>query len=142
MADDVSRRGLLELGIGAALATPALTMAVPARAQRREPDSVGVAVVGLGKLSQGQILPALKRRKGEGQKTVIVRNSAMTHPELSGYHGLASTSIICGGVNWTMRTLEQIVRYTTIAFVLPGWAKGLSPLEVWCCRRRGGPRLS
>lgn len=55
---------MLELGIGAALAVPALTSAGAARAQTRDKDSVGVAVVGLGKLSEGQILPALKRTKG------------------------------------------------------------------------------
>ena len=64
MTNDVSRRGVLGMSLGAALAAPALTMAGDAQAQPRDRDSVGVAVVGLGKLSQGQILPALKRTKG------------------------------------------------------------------------------
>jgi glucose-fructose oxidoreductase len=64
MTSDVSRRGVLELGIGAALATPALAAARGAPTVQRGRDSVGVAVVGLGKLSQEQILPALKRTKG------------------------------------------------------------------------------
>lgn len=64
MTIDVSRRRVLELGVGAALATPALAAAGGAPVARRDRDSVGVAVVGLGKLSQEQILPALKRTKG------------------------------------------------------------------------------
>lgn len=64
MINDISRRGVLEMGLGAALAAPALTVTWNAQAQRRDRDSVGVAVVGLGKLSQEEILPALKRTKG------------------------------------------------------------------------------
>ena len=64
MTNGVSRRGVLGIGVGAALAAPALTVAQVAQGQRRDSDSVGVAVVGLGKLSQGQILPALKRARG------------------------------------------------------------------------------
>ena len=64
MTSDVSRRRVLELGVGAALATPALATARDAPAVQRDRDSVGIAVVGLGKLSQEQILPALKRTKG------------------------------------------------------------------------------
>ena len=48
MTDDISRRGLLGLGLAAA-ALPALG--------RAQGDGVGFAVVGLGKLSLGQIVP-------------------------------------------------------------------------------------
>ena len=64
MTSEVSRRGMLGLGVGATLAIPAMTRAQRSLPPHREQDSVGVAVVGLGKLSEGQILPALKRTKG------------------------------------------------------------------------------
>ena len=64
MTNNVSRRGVLGVGVGAAVAVSTATMAQEALMQPRERDSVGVAVVGLGKLSQGQILPALKRTSG------------------------------------------------------------------------------
>lgn len=64
MDDAMTRRGMMGLGVGAALALPALgALADPAQAQPKPPGSVGVAVVGLGKLSLGQILPALKRTR-------------------------------------------------------------------------------
>jgi len=54
MTEPISRRGLIGLGLGA-VALPALS---PARAAG--PDGVGVAIVGLGKLSLGQIVPGLR----------------------------------------------------------------------------------
>ncbi|WP_419814190.1 Gfo/Idh/MocA family protein [Glacieibacterium sp.] len=67
MTGEISRRGVIELGMGAALAVPGLAsrgLAAVPQARRRSPDSIGIAVVGLGVLSQGQILPALKKTRG------------------------------------------------------------------------------
>jgi glucose-fructose oxidoreductase len=58
MIDEVSRRGLLGLGVAAAGAGVLPAKAAPTRAHAR--DKVGFAVVGLGKLSLGQILPGFR----------------------------------------------------------------------------------
>jgi glucose-fructose oxidoreductase len=54
MKDEISRRGLIGLGLGAA-ALPAI-----GRAAAAEGEGVGFAVVGLGKLSLGQIVPGFR----------------------------------------------------------------------------------
>ncbi len=68
MGEDLSRRGVIGLGVGAALALGAETAraqgaAATGAAARRAPDSVGVAIVGIGLLSAGQLLPALTKTK-------------------------------------------------------------------------------
>jgi glucose-fructose oxidoreductase len=57
--NDVSRRGAIGLGLAGVMAAPAL--AGEAAAQADKP--VGFAIVGLGKLSQGQLLPGLTKTK-------------------------------------------------------------------------------
>jgi glucose-fructose oxidoreductase len=59
MTDPLSRRGLIQLGLGSAAAG----MLAPAEAQTRAApagEGVGFAVVGLGKLSLGQIVPGFR----------------------------------------------------------------------------------
>lgn len=61
MNEPLSRRGLIQLGLGSAAAgmlAPATAQGAPA--PRREGDGVGFAVVGLGKLSLGQIVPGFR----------------------------------------------------------------------------------
>jgi predicted dehydrogenase len=53
MTEKISRRGLIGLGVGAAM-LPALARAEP------HGDGVGFAIVGLGKLSLGQLVPAFR----------------------------------------------------------------------------------
>lgn len=57
----LSRRGLIELGIGAGTAA---AIAAPARAALPDEEKLGFAIVGIGKLSQGQLIPGLRRAKG------------------------------------------------------------------------------
>lgn len=63
MPDKLSRRALIELAAGATVATAASTSA---RAAPALPDDqkLGVAIVGIGKLSQGQLIPGLRTAKG------------------------------------------------------------------------------
>ena len=61
MNDELSRRGVIGLGVGAALSLSALSKAQSGG--ERAADSVGVAIVGIGLLSAGQLLPALRKTK-------------------------------------------------------------------------------
>ena len=58
MTDDISRRALLGIGLGASIALPAAGQGQ--RASAPSEDGVGFAVVGLGKLSLGQIVPGFR----------------------------------------------------------------------------------
>ena len=71
MPNSISRRTLMELGLaGASVAMAGAAIGQPAPAPEPEgpplPDGekIGFAVVGLGKLSQGQIIPGLKKARG------------------------------------------------------------------------------
>ncbi|GAA0318557.1 Gfo/Idh/MocA family oxidoreductase [Sphingomonas oligophenolica] len=71
MPNSISRRTLIELGLaGASAALAGTALAEPAPFPEPQlpplPDSekIGFAVVGLGKLSQGQIIPGLKGARG------------------------------------------------------------------------------
>src|SRR4051812_12305105 len=61
MTEPLSRRGLIQLGLGSAAAGMlAPAAAQPAIERRGEGDDIGFAVVGLGKLSLGQIVPGFR----------------------------------------------------------------------------------
>ncbi len=92
MKDPMSRRGVLELGLGATLAVPALAMAGEAVAAERAHGSIGVAVVGLGKLSQGQILPALKRTRGV-HLAALVSGHPDKAQKLAAEYGLSNKAV-------------------------------------------------
>jgi len=62
MTDEISRRGVIGLGVGAAVSMSALARAQAGGGPRAK-DSVGVAIVGIGLLSSGQLLPALTKTK-------------------------------------------------------------------------------
>ncbi|MCW3846461.1 Gfo/Idh/MocA family oxidoreductase [Sphingomonas sp. LB-2] len=69
MADSskLSRRALIELAAGATVATAASAKAASnAKGEPPLPDDqkLGVAIVGIGKLSQGQLIPGLRNTKG------------------------------------------------------------------------------
>jgi len=91
--NDVTRRGAMGLGLAAALTIPAAaSFAADARAQPKAPGSVGVAVVGLGKLSLGQILPALKRTKN-AHLAALVSGKPDKAKKLAAEFGLPDTAV-------------------------------------------------
>ena len=72
MANRISRRDLIGVVGASALAAPAVTQAAASKAESvAEGDKIGFAVVGLGKLSLGQIIPGLKVAKGAKLAAVV-----------------------------------------------------------------------
>jgi glucose-fructose oxidoreductase len=86
----LSRRDLLQLG-AAASTVLAAAPALAAPAQPRTPDSVGVAVVGLGKLSQGEILPALRSTRA-AHLAALVSGDPAKAARLAAEHGLPASA--------------------------------------------------
>jgi len=67
MGEGISRRTLIELGMAggaAAMLGRAEAAPAPLRPELPEDEKLGFAVVGIGKLSQGQIIPGLRKAKG------------------------------------------------------------------------------
>ncbi|GAA4777937.1 Gfo/Idh/MocA family oxidoreductase [Stakelama sediminis] len=65
MSGDFSRRTVLGIGTGAALAAGAMVRAAPLQQPvKKRSDSLGIALVGIGLLTEGQLLPGLTRTKG------------------------------------------------------------------------------
>ena len=89
MNDDVSRRALLGLGLAAASAGFMPAKAAPARQQAR--DKVGFAVVGLGKLSLGQILPGFRNCKS-AELTALVSGDPQKAAKLAAEQHLPTES--------------------------------------------------
>lgn len=79
MPNSISRRTLIELGLagasaaiaGSALAEPALVPEPQDSPPLPDSEKIGFAVVGLGKLSLGQIIPGLKTAKGAKLVAVV-----------------------------------------------------------------------
>ena len=100
MANTISRRGLIELGVaGASAALPlgGSAQAAPAPAPRPGkpyPDSekLGFAVVGLGKLSQGQIIPGFKNARGAKLAAVVSGHPDKAH-RIAAENGLPADAI-------------------------------------------------
>jgi len=108
---DVTRRGVMELGLGAALAMPAVAaFAGDARAQQKAPDSIGYAVVGLGKLSLGQILPALKKTRN-AHLAAVVSGSPEKAKKAAAEFGLPDTAI------YTYDTFDSIAKNPAVQVV-------------------------
>jgi len=63
MPDTLSRRALIELAAGATLATATAAQATGAP-PLPDDQKLGVAIVGIGRLSQGQLIPGLRNAKG------------------------------------------------------------------------------
>jgi predicted dehydrogenase len=90
MSEELSRRGVIGLGVGAALSMGAL-----ARAQSGGPrarDSVGVAIVGIGLLSAGQLLPALQKTK-KAHLAALVSGSPDKAKRTAAQYGLSEKAI-------------------------------------------------
>jgi len=96
MGEHLSRRGVMGLGMGAALAM----RAGMARAQqgeaaatvRRAADSVGVAIVGIGTLSIGQLLPALTRTR-RAHLAALVSGDADKGRRTAAHYGLGEKAV-------------------------------------------------
>jgi glucose-fructose oxidoreductase len=71
MPKKMSRRDLIELGVAGASAALASQAAAQPAPRKEDPDTVGFAVVGLGKLSLGQILPGLRAARGARLAAVV-----------------------------------------------------------------------
>jgi predicted dehydrogenase len=90
MADALSRRSLFQLGVGATTA-----FAAPAAAQGRPPTdgkTVGFAIVGLGTLSLGQLLPALKKTR-TARLAAVVSGSPEKARRVAAENGLPDDAI-------------------------------------------------
>ncbi|HEY1125699.1 MAG TPA: Gfo/Idh/MocA family oxidoreductase, partial [Sphingobium sp.] len=90
MNDELSRRGVIGLGVGAALGVS--TLAKAQGTQPRAKDSVGVAIVGIGLLSAGQLLPALKRTK-QAHLAALVSGDPAKAKRVAAQYGLSEKAI-------------------------------------------------
>src|SRR3954471_15790290 len=84
MIDHISRRGVIGLGLGAA--------ALSTRARAQAQDSVGFAIVGLGKLSLAQLVPAFRNCRS-ARLTALVSGHADKAGRVAAVHGLPASSI-------------------------------------------------
>jgi predicted dehydrogenase len=95
MAEELSRRGVIGLGVGAALVAGASRVSAQAgsapRAERAK-DSVGVAIVGIGLLSSGQLLPALTRTH-KAHLAALVSGDPAKAKRTAMQYGLSETAI-------------------------------------------------
>jgi glucose-fructose oxidoreductase len=112
----ISRRGLIELGIGAgtaaAIASPARSASIPALP---EAEKLGFAIVGIGKLSQGQLIPGLRKCKG-AKLSALVSGSPAKAAEWAAKEGLKSDAI------YSYANYDRIVndpRIDVVYIVLP-----------------------
>lgn len=105
----ISRRGVIELGVaGAAVAIAGPAAAVGPGADRQRP--VGFAVVGLGKLSQGQILPGLSRTRNARLAALV-----SGHPQKA--RQLADQYHVPAGAIYSYEGYDRIVRDPAIEVV-------------------------
>jgi glucose-fructose oxidoreductase len=93
MSDPLSRRGLIQLGLGAS----AVGMLAPAAAQsgpapRPNGEGVGFAVVGLGKLALGQIVPGFRNCRGARLAALVSGHPDKAH-RVAAEQGLPADAI-------------------------------------------------
>ena len=74
MTEEISRRGLIGLGVGAAM-LPALSRAQTSRAS----NGVGFAIVGLGKLSLGELIPAFRNTRSAHLAALVSGDPQKAH---------------------------------------------------------------
>jgi len=90
MNDELSRRGVIGLGVGAALSVSTLAKAQAGAARAK--DSVGVAIVGIGLLSSGQLLPALKTTR-KAHLAALVSGDPAKAKRVAAQYGLSEKAI-------------------------------------------------
>ena len=84
MSADISRRGVIGLGLGAA--------ALSTVGQAQTPDTVGFALVGLGKLSLGQLVPGFRNCR-YAQLTALVSGHADKANRIASEQNLPANSV-------------------------------------------------
>jgi glucose-fructose oxidoreductase len=104
-----SRRNLIELGLAGAAALPATASA---QAPRRGPagERVGFAVVGLGKLALGQIIPAMAKTRGVKLAAVV-----SGHPDKA--HAVAEKNGVPASGVYSYETYDRIAHDPSIQVV-------------------------
>jgi predicted dehydrogenase len=110
MTNGISRRGVIGLGIGAAAASTL------GRAQARD-DRVGFAIVGLGKLSLGQLIPAFGNCRG-ARLTALVSG----HPDKA--NRVASEQNLPAGSVYSYADYDRIAadpKIEVVYIVLPNF---------------------
>jgi len=108
MRDELSRRAMLGLGAAALLST---------RGGAQPGDGVGFAVVGLGKLSQGQILPAFRTCRSARLAALV-----SGHPEKA--HRLAAEQKLPESAVYSYERFDRIAadpRIEAVYIVLPNF---------------------
>ncbi len=125
MADKITRRTLIELGIAAG-ATAAVTTSAAARptalsdtrrAALPDDQKLGFAVVGIGKLSQGQIIPGLRKCTG-AKLSALVSGHPDKAAQWAAKEGLAADAI------YNYENYDRIVndpRIDVVYIVLPNY---------------------
>ena len=107
---DMSRRDVIEVGLAGAAAA----IAGPAVAQGRTDSAgsgpVGFAIVGLGKLSQGQLLPGLTRTKN-ARLAALVSGDPAKAARLSAQYKVPSASV------YSYDTYDRIINDSSIEVV-------------------------
>lgn len=105
MTAEFSRRGLIGLGVGAVL-LPSIARAQASKGK----DSVGFAIVGLGKLSLGQLVPAFRNTRGAHLAALVTGHPEKAHP-IAQQHQLPSSAV------YTYADFDRIASDPTIQVV-------------------------
>ncbi|MFA6117641.1 MAG: Gfo/Idh/MocA family oxidoreductase [Sphingomonas sp.] len=100
MPNEISRRTLIELGLagasvavaGAAIAKPGPSAEPQDRPALPDNDKIGFAVVGLGKLALGQIIPGLKTAKS-AKLVAVVSGDPVKAKRIAAENGLPADAI-------------------------------------------------
>ncbi|MBO9715058.1 Gfo/Idh/MocA family oxidoreductase [Sphingomonas sp.] len=114
---NLSRRGVIELGLGASAAAAIAPEAAAAGWGPELPDGdkLGFAIVGIGKLSQGQLIPGLRKCKG-AKLAALVSGHADKAAKWAASEGLSADAI------YSYETYDRIVndpRIDVVYIVLP-----------------------
>jgi len=105
MTTEISRRGLIGMGLAAVL-IPAVSRAQTAK----EKGGVGFAIVGLGKLSQGQLIPAFRNTR-----TARLAGLVSGHPEKA--QDIAEQHQLPSGAVYTYADFDRIAADPSIEVV-------------------------
>jgi glucose-fructose oxidoreductase len=111
---DLNRRDVIELGLAGASAAAAAGPALSAGA-RGKGGPVGFAVVGLGKLTQGELLPAL-RKTASARLVALVSGDPAKAKRLAAEHGLPESA--CYGYD-NYDAMARDPRIEVVYIVLP-----------------------
>ncbi|WP_294060387.1 Gfo/Idh/MocA family oxidoreductase [Sphingomonas sp.] len=89
----ISRRNLIEMGLAGAVAAPTLACAeAPAVPPLPDEQKLGYAIVGLGKLSLGQLIPGLRKTRG-ARLAAVVSGSPDKAKRVAAENGLSADAI-------------------------------------------------